>query len=152
MTRPTVLILNGSEDLLAVLSELLQAEGVHAVCARIPDIERGREDFPKLVQQHDPAAIVFDVSVPFGRSWATFQELSSRPEVTGRPFILTTTNREGAEEYTGPDVIELLLKPYDIGQFLSAVKGALTTRASARQHGQALKDGSGSDSSSSLPS
>lgn len=149
MTRPTVLILNGSEDLLAVLSELLQAEGVHAVCARIPDIERGREDFPKLVQQYDPSAIVFDVSVPFGRSWATFQELSTRPEVTGRPFILTTTNREGAQEYTGPGVIELLLKPYDIGQFLSAVKDALTTRASAQPHGRSLGDGK---DSSSLPS
>lgn len=125
MTRPTVLILNGNEDLLDVLSELLRAEGLSAVCVRIPDIERGREDFRKLVQEHDPAVIVFDVSVPFGRNWATFQELSTRPEVTGRPFVLTTTNREGARTYTGPDIIELLLKPYDIGQFISAVRDAL---------------------------
>lgn len=137
MKRPTVLVLNGSEDLLAVLGELLQAEGIHTVCARIPDIERGREDFPRLVQEHDPAAIVFDVSVPFGRSWATFQELSVRPEVAGRPFILTTTNREGAGQYTGPDVIELLLKPYDIGQFISAVKEALSRSAPVHQ-GKAL--------------
>ncbi|HZI14499.1 MAG TPA: hypothetical protein VE153_29295 [Myxococcus sp.] len=133
MTRPTVLVLNGSEDLLAVLSELLQAEGISTVCARIPDIERGREDFSRLVQEHDPAAIVFDVSVPFGRSWATFQELSVRPEVSGRPFVLTTTNREGAERYTGPGVIELLLKPYDIGQFTTAVKEALDRSAPVRQ-------------------
>ncbi len=151
MTRPTVLILNGSEDLLAVLSELLQAEGVNAVCARIPDIERGREDFPKLVQQYDPAAIVFDVSVPFGRSWATFQELSARPEVTGRPFVLTTTNREGAEEYTGPDVIELLLKPYDIGKFISAVKEALRHSAPQR-HLRSMETGTNDTSSSSLSS
>ncbi|MCP3139177.1 response regulator [Pyxidicoccus xibeiensis] len=126
MTRPTVLILNGNEDLLDVLSELLRAEGLAAVCVRIPDIERGREDFRQLVQEYDPSVIVFDVSVPFGRNWATFQELSGRPEVTGRPFVLTTTNREGAREYTGADVIELLLKPYDIGQFLGAVKEALS--------------------------
>jgi DNA-binding response OmpR family regulator len=137
MKRPTVLILNGSEDLLAVLGELLQAEGIYSVCARIPDIERGREDFPALVREHDPAAIVFDVSVPFGRSWATFQELSTRPEVAGRPFVLTTTNREGAEQYTGPDVIELLLKPYDIGRFITAVKEALGRSAPLRQ-GKAL--------------
>jgi hypothetical protein len=60
------------------------------------------------------------------RNWATFQELAARPEVSGRPFVLTTTNREGAEEYTGSDIIELLLKPYDIGQFISAVKEALS--------------------------
>lgn len=125
MTRPTVLVLNGSEDLLCVLAELLEAEGLHAVCARIPDIERGRESFPQLIQQHAPAAIVYDISVPFGRSWAVCRELMELPESMGRPFVLTTTNREGAEEFTGPGVIELLLKPYDIGQFLDAVRKAL---------------------------
>jgi|GEM_PF-506531 DNA-binding response OmpR family regulator len=149
MTRPTVLILNGSEDLLTVLSELLQAEGVHPVCARTPDIERGREDFGKLVQEHDPAAIVFDVSVPFGRNWATFQELSARPEVSGRPFVLTTTNREGAQEYSGPDIIELLLKPYDIGQFISAVKEALN-RSSPLRRSRTLGRGAEDTSASSM--
>jgi DNA-binding response OmpR family regulator len=150
MKRPTVLILNGSEDLLAVLSELLQAEGISTVCVRIPDIERGKEDFPQLVREHDPAAIVFDVSVPFGRSWATFQELSVRPEVAGRPFVLTTTNREGAEQYTGPGVIELLLKPYDIGQFITAVREALSRSAPVRQ-GKALSMGHG-EGPANLPS
>ncbi len=127
------MVLNGSEDLLAVLAELLEAEGLHAVCARTPDIERGREDFTQLVREHDPAVIVFDVSVPFGRSWAVCRELTARPEAAGRPFVLTTTNREGAEEFAGPEVIELLLKPYDIGQFIDAVKKAI--RQSARgQH------------------
>jgi DNA-binding NtrC family response regulator len=148
MKRPTVLILNGSEDLLAVLGELLQAEGIATVCARIPDIERGREDVSQLVREHDPAVIVFDVSVPFGRSWATFQELSVRPEVAGRPFVLTTTNREGAEQYTGPGVIELLLKPYDIGQFTTAVKEALDRSAPVRQ-GKALSRVPGNDDPSS---
>lgn len=129
MTRPTVLVLNGSEDLLSVLSELLEAEGLYALCVRIPDIERGREDFSKLVQEYDPAAIVFDVSVPFGRSWAVCRELMERPDSMGRPFVLTTTNREGAQEFTGPEVIELLLKPYDIGQFIEAVKRAVRQSA-----------------------
>jgi len=133
MTRPPVLVLNGSEDLLSVLAELLEAEGLNAVCARVPDIERGREDFAKLVQEHDPAAIVFDVSVPFGRSWAVCKELTTRPEAAGRPFVLTTTNREGAEEFTGPEVIELLLKPYDIGQFIDAVTKAVSQSARGQQ-------------------
>jgi CheY-like chemotaxis protein len=120
-----VLVLNGSEDLLSVLAELLEAEGLHAVCVRIPDIERDRQSFPQLIQEHAPAAIVFDVSVPFGRSWAVCQELMERPEAEGRPFVLTTTNKEGAEQFTGPGIIELLLKPYDIGQFLDAVKKAV---------------------------
>jgi DNA-binding response OmpR family regulator len=142
MKRPRVLILNGSEDLLEVLADLLEAEGLHPICARIPDVERGKVDLPRLVQENDPAVIVFDVSVPFGRSWATFQEVFALPEVAGRPFVLTTTNKEGSEEYTGPDVIELVLKPYDIGQFVGAVKQALN-RSSHGRYGGAVRQGAG---------
>jgi hypothetical protein len=43
------------------------------------------------------------------------------------------THREGAQEFTGPEVIELLLKPYDIGQFISAVKKAVTQSAAGHR-------------------
>lgn len=68
MARPTVLLLNGNEDLLQVLSELIEREGLRAVYALIPDLERGRADFATLVREHAPAAIVYDVSLPY--SWS----------------------------------------------------------------------------------
>lgn len=150
MKRPTVLLLNGSEDLLEVLAHLVEAEGLHPICVRIPDLERGKEDLARLVRENDPAVIVFDVSVPFGRSWATFQESSALPEVASRPIVLTTTNKEGAMEYTGPEVIELLLKPYDIGQFLKAVKEALKHSGHGYRSEKTRQDDG--DGSSHLPS
>jgi CheY-like chemotaxis protein len=118
--------------MLDVLSDSLEEEGIHAVCALIPDIEHGRVDLAKLLAEDDPGAIVFDVSAPYDRTWTTFREVSARPDVAGRPFILTTTNKRGPEEYTGPGVLELLLKPYDLAQFLGAVKQALCASTRGR--------------------
>jgi DNA-binding NtrC family response regulator len=146
--RPTVLVLNGSEDLLDVLAELLLAEGLHPVCVRIPDVERGKTDLGRLVQEHEPVLLVFDVSVPFGRSWATLLEVAAHPSLVGLPRVLTTTNRAGALPYTGPEVIELLLKPYDIDQFLRAVNRALHRSTQGHNAEGALADGN--DGSSNL--
>jgi DNA-binding response OmpR family regulator len=53
------------------------------------------------------------------------------------PVVLTTTNRKGAEALTGPGVLELLLKPYDIGQLLERLRAALVQRRAAREGGSA---------------
>lgn len=122
--RPTVLVLNGSEDLIEALEALLDDAGFQTKGARVQDVVRGPLDFATLVREAHPSVIVYDISVPFDLSWHAFQKLAASPSVAGIPFVLTTTNREGAREYTGPDVIELLLKPYDIDQFTRAVTQA----------------------------
>ncbi|MHA7634506.1 hypothetical protein [Corallococcus sp. M7] len=122
--RPTVLVLNGSEDLIEALEEVLDEAGFQTKGVRVQDVIRGPLDFATLVRETAPAVIVYDISVPFNLSWHAFQKLAANPAAAGIPFVLTTTNREGAKEYTGPDVIELLLKPYDIEQFTNAVDQA----------------------------
>ncbi|WP_158623611.1 hypothetical protein [Corallococcus llansteffanensis] len=124
--RPTVLVLNGSEDLIEALEELLDDAGFQTKGVRVQDLVRGPLDFTTLVRETRPAVIVYDISVPFDLSWSAFQKLAASPAAAGIPFVLTTTNREGAQEYTGPDVIELLLKPYDIQQFTRAVSLAVS--------------------------
>ncbi|WP_120542199.1 hypothetical protein [Corallococcus terminator] len=123
--KPTVLVLNGSEDLIEALEELLDEAGFQTRGARVQDLVRGPLDFTTLVKETHPAVIVYDISVPFDLSWSAFQKLAASPVAAGIPFVLTTTNREGAKDYTGPDVIELLLKPYDIEQFTRAVSLAV---------------------------
>ncbi|WP_158619988.1 hypothetical protein [Corallococcus sicarius] len=127
--RPTVLVLNGSEDLIEALEELLHDAGFQTRGHRVQDLIRGPLDFDTLVRETRPAVIVYDISVPFDLSWGAFQKLAASPAAAGIPFVLTTTNREGAEAYTGPDVIELLLKPYDIQQFIRAVTQAVSRGA-----------------------
>lgn len=124
--RPAVLVLNGSEDLIEALEELLHDAGFLTRGHRVQDLIRGPLNFDTLVRETRPAVIVYDISVPFDLSWGAFQKLAASPVAAGIPFVLTTTNREGAQEYTGPDVIELLLKPYDIQQFIRAVTQAVS--------------------------
>lgn len=123
--RPAVLVMNGSEDLIEALEELLDGAGFQAKGVRVQDVMRGPLDFATLVREVAPAVIVYDISVPFELSWGAFQKLAANPVVAGIPFVLTTTNREGAKKYTGQDVIELLLKPYDIDQLIQAVNQAV---------------------------
>ncbi|WP_147450170.1 hypothetical protein [Corallococcus carmarthensis] len=129
--QPAVLVLNGSEDLIAALEELLADSGFQTRGVRVQDVIRGPLDFATLVRETAPAVIVYDISVPFDLSWHAFQKLAANPAAAGIPFVLTTTNREGAQEYTGPEVIELLLKPYDIDQFTRAVTQAVTRGTAA---------------------
>lgn len=123
--RPLVLVINGSEDMLAALSELLQMEGYRTHVLRQPDIERGRVDVAQVVRECEPACLVYDVNLPYGRTWALYRELRELTELAAVPVVLTTANEDAAREYTGDDVIELLLKPYDIRKFLDAVGQAV---------------------------
>lgn len=54
------------------------------------------------------------------------------PEVAGILFVLTTTNKDAAKEFTGSGVLEMLFKPYDIGRFLQAVQEAVDCSSQRR--------------------
>ena len=123
--RTAVLIVNGSEDALALLAQILEGEGFRARGVRAWDLAHGRIDARALLRELQPDVIVYDISVPFDLSWAFYASFRALPEVQGVPVVLTTTNRKGAESVIGRGVLELLLKPYDIGQLVEQVRGAL---------------------------
>ena len=129
---PSVLVVNGSEDTLELLSEILEDEGFRVLGVRAWELEHGRQSPGSLLRWVDPDVIVYDISLPFDLSWAYYAQFSALPEMQGRPVVLTTTNRKGAESVTGPGVLELLLKPYDIGQLLERLRAALGPRRAVR--------------------
>ena len=132
-TRPAVLIINGSEDALHLLTQILEAEGFRASGARAWELDHGKVDPQALLRRVKPDVIVYDVSLPYDLAWAYFTHFRSLPEAQGVPVVLTTTNRKGAEALTGPGVLELLLKPYDIGQLLERLRAGLAQRRAARE-------------------
>ena len=134
---PAVLIVNGSEDALDLLRQILEAEGFRAWGVRAWELDHGKEDPRALLRLVKPDVIIYDVSLPYDLAWAYFTHFRSLPEAQGVPVVLTTTNRKGAEALTGPGVLELLLKPYDIGQLLERLRGALGQRRPAREGGSA---------------
>ena len=125
---PSVLVVNGSEDTLGLLGELLEDEGFRVSGVRAWELAHGRQSPGSLLRQVDPDVIIYDISLPFDLSWSFYTQFRALPEAQGRPVVLTTTNRKGAEAFTGPGVVELLLKPYDIGQLVERVRAALPER------------------------
>ena len=125
---PVVAIVDTSEDIVALLRELLAADGFRPVARFVPDFREGREDLDAFLQEHDPAVIIWDIALPYDRNWAYFQEASASAAARGRRFVLTTTNKRALEELVGPTPAhELVGKPYDIEVLLAAVHRAAGT-------------------------
>ena len=129
---PAVLIVNANEDTLTLVGQLLEAEGFRTWGVRAWELQHGRVKPRALLQLVRPDVVVYDISVPFDLSWAYYASFRGLPEMQGVPVVLSTTNRKGAEALTGPGVLELLLKPYDIAQLVERVRGALGERPRAR--------------------
>ncbi len=122
-----VAVINSSEDTVEMLRQCLMTHGFSAiVTAHIQDFKSGSEDFPKYLAQHDPAVIIYDVSIPYDRNWTFLRLLLDSESMRGRKVVVTTTNKKRLDELVGPtDAFEIVGKPYDLEQIVSAVKVAL---------------------------
>lgn len=129
-TRPPVIaVLNSSEDTVEMVRIRLQHEGFSAiVTAHITDFKTGAEDFIEFLRQHDPRVLVYDISIPYDKNWQFLHLLMSSEAMQGRRVVVTTTNKRRLEELVGPaaaGAIEIVGKPYDLGQIVAAVRAAL---------------------------
>jgi DNA-binding NtrC family response regulator len=121
-----VAVINSSADTVEMLRLSLQREGFDTVTAHIDEVKRGTLHFPRFLQEHDPRAIVYDVSPPYDQNW-TFLDMLRRLDVMqGRAVVVTTTHKGNLEKLVGPtEAIEIIGKPYDIEQVVAAVKRAV---------------------------
>ena len=108
-TRPVVAVVNTNDDLVQAARDVLEEEGYSIVTLHIRDIKAGKADFAAFLQTHDPAVVVYDITVPYETSWTFFQTLLKLPECAGRAFVVTTVNKRVMDERVGKtDVIELV--------------------------------------------
>ena len=126
----TVAIFNSSEDTVELLRVTFEAAGFQTVGGHVPDIKRGHLDFVKFMAEHDPAAVVIDISMPYGENWKFVQLLRDTETMRGRALVLTTTNKRGLDEMVGmaTDTIEIIGKPYEPDAVLTAVRKAISQR------------------------
>jgi DNA-binding response OmpR family regulator len=122
-----VAVVNSSEDTVEMLRECLVHHGfTSVVTAHVHDFKTGAADFPKYLHDHDPAVIVYDVSIPYEKNWAFLRLLLDSDSMRGRKVVLTTTNKQRLEELVGPtDAFEIVGKPYDLDQIVGAVKAKI---------------------------
>ena len=122
----TVAVFNSSDDTLELLRYSLEQAGFATVAGHVPDIKRGRLDFIAFIEEHDPAALVYDISLPYAENWNFLKLLRDAATMRGRPIVLTTTNKRALDELVGEnEAIEIMGKPYEPQLIIDAVRKAL---------------------------
>jgi CheY-like chemotaxis protein len=124
MHVPVIAVVNNNEDTVEMVRQMLQQIGfTSVVTGHVPDIKRGTLDIVRFVETHDPRVFVWDIALPYEENWRFVHMLMGHAMMAGRRFVLTTTNKRALESLVGPtEVIEIVGKPYDMEQILTAVE------------------------------
>lgn len=130
MQLETVAVINSTPDIVDILRIALEQAGMVVVSALTHEIREGAIDIEQFVKQHDPRVIVYDIAPPYEPNWHLFQHVAAMPAMSGRQFVVTSTNARHVESFAGPQqhIYEILGKPFDLGQVVQAVKEALRSR------------------------
>ena len=124
-----VAVINSNEDLIELLRIVFARAGLETVAAHVPGIKRGREDLRSFVARHEPAVIVYDIAPPYEENWNFLRLLQELEVMQGRRWVLTTTNKRALDELVGDTgSFEILSKPYDTDQVVTAVLKAISER------------------------
>jgi CheY-like chemotaxis protein len=129
---PVVAVLNTSDDTVEMLRILLENEGFLVVSAHIARLRRGQATLEDHIAQHDPKVVIYDLAPPYDKSWMFLEHVRNHPSMNGRRFVLTSTNPQRvfqlAANSKGETIHEIIGKPYDLDEIVTAVKKALGAR------------------------
>src|SRR5438874_12644149 len=73
--RPVVGIINASEEVRDLLTEVFEDEGFAVVATLAPDIKRGNPTIEEFIRRHRPAVMVYDIAIPYEENWRLFQRI-----------------------------------------------------------------------------
>jgi hypothetical protein len=127
MPPRVVAVLNTSPDTVELLRIAFQHAGFTVVSGYIHDVRDGRLDLEAFVRQHDPVAIVWDISPPYDVQWQFFEHIKQRPACSRCHFVITTTNVNQLRKVAGPgqELHEIIGKPYDLEVIVAAVRNVM---------------------------
>ena len=125
--RRVVAVINSNDDLVGLLREALEDEGLVVVTAHIHEIKSGREDLPRFLKKHDPDVIVYDLAPPYCENWRFLGLL--RGPFGDRGLVLTTVNRKALARTVGRvDVHEIEGRRSDLSRVVREVLDEIKTR------------------------
>lgn len=119
-------VINGFADTTEMLEMVLQDAGYETVAAQARDVRSGIVDLPAFARNHQLAAIVYDIALPYDENWAYLSQL--RGSADGLPpIVITTTNLAALRKLAGDhaSALEIIGKPYDLGEMVRMVHAAV---------------------------
>src|SRR5437588_13100757 len=99
---PLIAVINNSEEVVELLRLALETEGFTHVTEAVLTFKRGQHDVQQFMTEHDPHAVVWDISLPYEENWVFFRGILDSGVMEGRGLVLTTTNKRVLEELVGP--------------------------------------------------
>jgi CheY-like chemotaxis protein len=125
----TILVVNTAPDTITLLQLLFEQFDYVVVSCYTHDVRSGKTDLGRLLDQHRPAVIVYDLAPPYERNWLFCQHLRSTV-LKGIPVVLTSTNAALVKRVVKPDleVYEIIETPSELQKILHAVRDVTTYR------------------------
>ena len=90
---PVVAVFNSNDDTVELIRAWFEDAGIVVVSAHLDEVKRGSVDLMSFVDQHKPAAVVFDIAPPYERSWRRLRIMLSRPSVSNAGKTRPSTSR-----------------------------------------------------------
>jgi DNA-binding response OmpR family regulator len=134
LSGDVVAVFNTSQDTTDLLRQALEEAGFVVVTAFTTQLRDGKIEYSRFIGDHQPKVIVYDIAIPYDRNWALFQHFRSLPASHAVQFVITTGNAAQVRHITGRDVLlhEIVGKPYDLAEMVSAVKEAAARARATR--------------------
>ena len=99
-TRPAIAIFNSSRDAISVLEEWLQPEFT-TVRSYVREFRLGEKDLGDFMREHAPAAVVWDVSMPYYQNWTFLQAVRQAGTLKQCPLVPTSPHPTRLDEIVG---------------------------------------------------
>ena len=124
--RPTVLVINNSDEVIAIIALVLSEHGFAVVDEYKITPGSGEPALQNHIARHQVDVIVWDIGLPYARNWAYFEEVEASGAFGRCGVVLTTTNKAALEGFVGPTPThELVGKPFDLDELINAVRVSL---------------------------
>jgi CheY-like chemotaxis protein len=127
---PVALVINTSPDIVDMLRVALEHAGIVVVSTLTHLVRDGELDLERFVQQHEPGVVVYDIAPPYDANFQLFEHIRRMPVMSGRQYVITSTNARQVERLmtASTPVYEVVGKPYDIDQIVTATREALKAK------------------------